>query len=531
MSLESSKTGPAADSPSAAPNPDIRVSQRPRRWGIQRRGYITPLLAISIVVCLLSLINIGADDAALRGKTFAPSLVAVIWLACYLFATYWTFRTAYLFASAYIVCLFIFHYGLLLQDGFGVITMAAWQGPLGAWAVRAGWYTNLALGCLGIGMSAYVLAHRAKAMPAAATVTRVAQHNSATLYDLGIGLLIASVVLLLGSIASYGNLLALTRLELFHFSDTRFISVFSMIVPSSSIALLVGARTKGQRRLSYAVSIFVVAFFLLSGQRSSVLFPMMAAAVLWVKMGRRINPLLAGVAVLGVLLVIPVVGYLRTLGAYGEIANAEAIEKASSYADVSVAFREMGGTIGPLIYTLMLIPEEEPYRYGVTYLRYALNVIPNIGLTADKSTSRAAVIEILQTQGERKALMAMNVGDWASYHIIPEQFVSGGGAGYSGVAEPYFNFGIVGVLVFFLGLGVFLGKLDCTPIILYRKWLVFGALIFWHLLPTVRNGLGMVTKAGVFILITVFIWLMVRRFLPINRLGGAVRARSAESVR
>lgn len=492
--------------------------QRARQWGVQRRGYMGLLLAASVLIGLLSLVNIGANDSALRGATFAPSLVAVIWLVCYLLASYRVFGTPYLFATAYVICLFVFHFGLLIQDGFGLVKVAVWLGPMGAWAVRAGWYANLAFACLGTGMSAYALGHRAREMRAPA-VLNLAQQNLAWLYDIGIGLLLASMILFLGAVATYGNLLALTRLELFHFSDTRFISVFSMMVPSAATALLVAARTKRQRRLSYAVTIFVVAFFLLAGQRTAAFFPIVAAAVVWVKTGRRINPLLAGTAILGALLVIPVVGYLRTLGTYADITNMEAIEKAADYADIGAAFREMGGSIGPLMYTLMLVPEEEPYRFGSTYLSYILASLPNVGFQADASTSRAAVIAILRSQGEQKALLRMNPGDWASYHIIPEQFVAGGGSGYSGVAEPYFNFGVVGILVFFIGLGVLLGKVDCTPVVMSRKWLVFVATIYWHLLPTVRNDFSVFVKPAVFTLIVIFIWLVVRRFLPAATTG------------
>lgn len=472
------------------------------------------LLVVSVVVTLFSLVSIGSSDSLLQGKTFAPSLVAVIWLVSYLLATYRAFGTPYLFATGYVICLFVFHFGLLMQDGFGIVQIGGWSGPIGAWAVRAGWYANLAFACLGFGMSMYVLRKKAIKVPPPAAINATAGANLVWIYDLGIGLLLASAIFLIGAFANYGNLLALTRLELFHFSDTRFISVFSMLIPSAAIALLVSARTGRQRLLSYAIGIFVLVFFLLSGQRSSALFPLLAAVIVWVKTGRRINPGLAAATILGVLFIIPVIGYLRTMGSIADVANTEAIELASDRADVGAAFREMGGSIGPLMYTIMLIPKEEPYRYGTTYLEYLLASIPNVGLLPKKDTSRAAVIELLRTHGEKKALLEMNVGDWASYHIIREQFLAGGGAGYSGVAEPYFNFGLIGVLVFFVGLGAFLGRMDCNPLFLYRNSLFFGALLYWHLLPTVRNGMAVFVKPAIFTLIVVFIWLQIRRFWP-----------------
>lgn len=472
------------------------------------------LLAVSLVVTILSFVSIRASDSALDGATFAPSLVAVIWLACYLVASYRAFGTIYLFTSAYVIGLFVFHLGLLLQDGFGLIAPLKWESGLGPWAIRAAWSTNLALACIGTGLSAYALMYRPRKLPSPAAASALAQQNLAGLYDVGVGLLIASCVLFVAAFANYGNLLALTRLELFHLSDTRFISVFSMMAPSAAIALLLGATRKGQRRLAYAVALFAFVVFLLSGQRTTALFPLMAGAVCWVKLGRRINPLLAGAAGLSLLLIIPVVGYLRTLGTYGDITNTEAISQAAEYADVGAAFREMGGSIGPLMYTLMLIPAEETYRYGSSYLNYFLDVIPNVGLQADSSTSREAVLQILRSQGREAALLKMNPGDWASFHIIPEQFAFGGGAGYSGIAEPYFNFGYAGILVYFVALGLFLGRLESMPLILQRNWLFFGVLMYWHLLPTVRNGFAVFLKPTVFILIAIIIWALVRRFFP-----------------
>jgi oligosaccharide repeat unit polymerase len=477
------------------------------------------LFAVSAIVCVLSFASMGASDSTLSGETFAPSLVAVIWLGCYLLASYRAFGTAYLFATAYVLCLFVFHFGLLIQDGFGIIRLVDWQvGEMSAWAVRAAWCTNLALACLGVGFAAHTLQSRPLAMPSQATVSAIGWQNLTWLYDVGIGLLIASLIFFVGAFASFGNLMALTRLELFHLSDTRFISVFSMMAPSAAAALLLGARAKHQRWLAYAVSLLVLLGFLFSGQRSTALFPLLATAVVWVKLRRRIPPLVAGAAILGLLFVIPLVGYLRTLGTYEEIISAEAISQAADYADIGAAFREMGGSIGPLMHTLKRLPEDEPYRYGSTYLSYILDVIPNVGLMPDKSTSRAAIIEMLRTQGQEKALMAMNVGDWATFHIIPQQFASGGGAGYSGVAEPYFNFGLVGVVIYFLLLGVFLGRLDSLPLFLYRNWLLFGVVAYWHLLPTVRNGFTVFLKPAVFTLIVVFIWLMMRKFVPRSRL-------------
>ncbi len=470
---------------------------------------------------------IPSSDSKLIGETFAPSLAAVIWLAVYLFSTKIAFGSIYLFSSAFVVSLFLFHFGLVLQDGFGLLQVKDWLGPLGAWAVRAAWYTNIALSCIGIGLSIYLMRYKAKRPPSPELVERAFSQNRAWLYDQGIGLLLASALLLALSFATMGNIFALSRLELFHLSDTRFISVFSMMAPSAAIAMVIAAQSRSQKRTAYIAAALILLFFLLSGQRTTALFPLLTGIILWVKCGRRINPMLAGATLFAVLLLIPLIGYLRTLGTLGEIASVDAIAEATEVVDLRDSFGEMGGSIGPLMYTIMLIPEEESYRYGRTYLSYLLDVIPNIGLTADYSTSRAAAAEKIRGGATEEALFEMQAGDWATYHIIREQFEAGGGAGYSGVAEPYFNFGLIGILVFFIAMGAFLGQFECVPLLLHRYWFLFASTIFWHVLPIVRNGLAVFTKPAVFTLIVLLIWKFVRPYVPISKPRQPKRRKSA----
>lgn len=480
------------------------------------------LLFVSIVVLVASLAEIPSNDSVLRGATAAPSVVALIWLFCYLSTSYFAFGTPYLFASAYILCLFVFHFGLLVQDGLGLIRIIQWEGPIGAWAVRAGWYANLALACIGTGFSAYALRSKAARMQSPEVTHAVASQNLAWLYQQGIGLLVAAGLLLVLSIYTLGNIFALTRMQLFFEHDTRFIAVFSMFAPAAATALVVAAQTRRQRRFAYLVAAVAFCFFIFLGQRSTAMFPTLVGAVVWVKIGRRINPLLAAAGILSALLIIPVVGYLRTLGTYGEITSAAALSRASQQAEIGAGFREMGGAIGPLIYTLKLIPAEEPYRFGNTYLQYLGFVIPNLGLRPDTSHSRAAAG--LNSRPTKEALFDMFPGDWATFQINRSMFDAGGGAGFSGVAEPYFNFGLAGVLVFFLALGLFLAKIDCRALVLHRNWLLFATVIYSFLLPTVRNDFGIFVKPAGFVLIALGIWKLVRRFIPFTPIAGAPTA-------
>ncbi len=104
-----------------------------------------------------------------------------------------------------------------------------------------------------------------------------------------------------------------------------------------------------------------------------------------------------------------------------------------------------------------------------------MRVIPNIGLSRSggiwRDTIRAA---------------ARPVGHL--HRSAPWTYAAFGGLGFSAIAEPYLNFGVTGVVVYFLGLGLALGRLDLVlahaPA---RRTLALAALVFMPLLLTVRN--------------------------------------------
>jgi hypothetical protein len=61
-------------------------------------------------------------------------------------------------------------------------------------------------------------------------------------------------------------------------------------------------------------------------------------------------------------------------------------------------------------------------------------------------------------------------------------------------------------------------------------------MLFWHLLPTVRNGLGIFIKPAVFTLIVLLLWKLARRFVPastprtvVSRVTTPTRAPAAEA--
>ena len=137
--------------------------------------------------------------------------------------------------------------------------------------------------------------------------------------------------------------------------------------------------------------------------------------------------------------------------------------------------------------------------------------IPNIGLTANPETSRETEYQRLISNPQ--AALELDPSDWASWKLLPESFAEGAGTGFSAIAEPYFCFGYFGVVVWFVLMGAFLAKMDWV-IRLNYKWLIFGALFYWHLLATCRNPFGASTKPSSLTLVVLAIWIMVRTFTP-----------------
>ena len=342
----------------------------------------------------------------------------------------------------------------------------------------------------------------------------LAARNLARLRNLGIGLCFACLVALVIGLAQVGNLLQYSRNQLFFSGmDIRGIALFNWFGPSAATAMVITARTPRQRRWSYVLGALALAIYLLSGNRSMALFPLLVGVVIWVKSGRRFPlPLAAGVA-LAAILIIPVIGALRTMGAYDKVSFSD-VSKSSERASVSSALAELGGSAGVLAVTLQYVPAEDPFRYGRTYLVYLRQMIPNIGGSTDISESPRAILA--ESGSVSAALQRFSPSIWATVRVlgVESALYGGQGVGFSGIAEPYFNFGFIGVVVFFLGVGVVFARMEARNLLLQYRWLVFAALFYWPFIGTVRNEFGTFTKPASFILICLGVWWLVRRFTP-----------------
>jgi len=345
---------------------------------------------------------------------------------------------------------------------------------------------------------------------------KLATSNLKKLRNLGIGLCVACAAFLAIGILQVGNILSYDRLKLFFGGkDIRGIGVFIWIAPSAALALAVSARTRKQKLWSYPVSVVILAIVLLSGNRSMALFPLLVGAIVWVKTGRRIPILVAVGVVLLTLLIIPVIGALRTQGSYENL-SFQSIAKSSANASVGSALTELGGSAGVLAITLQAIPAKEPYRFGASYLGYLRTIVPNIGTDVRLSASPREIMN--NSPSFTEGLLRLSPGVWASVKVlgVEDALYENFGVGFSAVAEPYFNFGYVGVVGFFLLIGFLLARMDSGNLLLEYSWLVFASLYYWLLVLTVRNEFGNFSGPASYTAVSLLVWLLFRRLTPFS---------------
>jgi hypothetical protein len=136
------------------------------------------------------------------------------------------------------------------------------------------------------------------------------------------------------------------------------------------------------------------------------------------------------------------------------------------------AIAEMGGSIRPLVHTLVLM-ETEDLRWGYTYALAARMLVPNLALDWQG--------------GGYRPIEELPPSHWVTRIVEPWIYARHGGLGFSAVAEPYMNFGTPGVVVYFIVLGFGLVRFDigatASPARLAVWAMVLGPLIW-----TARNS-------------------------------------------
>lgn len=429
------------------------------------------------------------------------SIVSLVWASIFVFSGYLQQGTIYRFSNFYVAMLMLFHLGVTYSGAFSIYDNVRWSAD--PWLIRANWYVILSLGCFGIG-------HVPALHPVASTVAK--EHTECVLhvaYWYGLGLLMASVIFLIIAIASLGNLLAYSRVDFFRGAgDTRGLGVFLMVFPSALLLLAIGSTTRVQQLFATVIGVLGFLLLLLSGYRTSALFPAIQGGIIWVKTGRRIPRTLALTTIFLFALAVSMIGTLRQAGSYDSL-DSEDLKRSVESSSLRDTFL-LGQTGGLLGHVLRLVPIHDPFRYGETYFNAFLDSLPNITGTMQESARAAAIREAMS---DPTALARMPPSDWLTYHIAHWAFGKGQGVGFTTIGEAYLNFGTVGVVLFFLLLGFLLGKLDTVCLLRNPRLLLFCSTMLWHLMRTVRDDFANFIKPAVFTFIVLALWRAIGYFL------------------
>ena len=348
------------------------------------------LMTVSVLLMVISSISLVDTGNVSNSWPQVVFWLFVFWLICYALCSYQMFKSAYLFTTGYILTLVLFHLGHIIPHALGMIDVPNLTAPgIARSYFKSGWLTMLALSALSLGFSLGIKRQRIVAVDSGAYNRKQVQARRLIWWH-GIGLLLVSLAFFMLTVSIVGNIFAYSRAQIFGgIGDTRGFNMFLMLYPAGSVLLMVGASSKAENRIAagFALLGFLAIMFL--GYRSAVMFPALVGVIMWVKMGRKIPVYLVIGSLIAALVLIPMVRHLRALGAYENITAAD-IRASFDQADPVDIFAELGGTGGILAKVLELVPAEDDYRYGSTYVKALKGAIPNVGFTASES-SRALV--------------------------------------------------------------------------------------------------------------------------------------------
>lgn len=210
------------------------------------------------------------------------------------------------------------------------------------------------------------------------------------------------------------------------------------------------AATSDRRPALRRVSLILIAIYALAylfmGYRGAAGASLAAYGWIWHSRIRKLPlyPTLA-VGMVVVFLVFPMIRLHRSMRGEDRLNWSSFAGTLENYDNPAAAsLTEMGGTLATTAYTMDLVPSDRDFEFGKGYFFAALTVLPNIfGTTRHPSVERGTA------------------SAWLVRTVSYEHAASGGGLGYSFVAEAYLNFGWLGPPLVMILLGYALAAAEC----------------------------------------------------------------------
>ncbi|MGO9262257.1 MAG: O-antigen polysaccharide polymerase Wzy [Bryobacteraceae bacterium] len=199
------------------------------------------------------------------------------------------------------------------------------------------------------------------------------------------------------------------------------------LMPGTIFLLAGSKRSRWTQLFCVAFTALYAGAYLFLGSRGAAAIT--CVAVVWVfESGiRRIPRSLIWIFTVAAVLVFPLVRETRNISGKYRLSWESQIESLSNLENpVSSSISEMGHSLVTVTHTLALVPDIRPFDLGASYFYAATAVIPNLGWEVHPSVAHGLL------------------SDWLTSTVDPSIFSSGGGLGFSFIAESYLNFGWFG---------------------------------------------------------------------------------------
>jgi O-antigen polysaccharide polymerase Wzy len=248
-------------------------------------------------------------------------------------------------------------------------------------------------------------------------------------------------------------------------SDPRFFgSGITLVLIGLSLAMA-GAPRRPIAAVFWGAGLWCVLLSYL-GFRGPALIAVLIVCAVALKKGVSFPRWLPWLTAASVLLAVPVLHVIRE-----QPINERSLGGALSDFNLLDGPAEIGSAIRPAVETCSFIDQDQ-YRYGKTYLLGLKAILPNLAL--HWGAPSAGSIDSLPPN------------HWITAVADPWSYENYGGIGFSAVAEPYMNFGVVGVIGYFFLLALMLVRLERVSIRSSEAlacWAVFLGPLLW----TTRN--------------------------------------------
>ena len=358
----------------------------------------------------------------------------------------------------YLAFLWVFHFPFLFLASLHTAFLDLQPSFIQQWALTGTWYeaglfSVLCVTAFAVGTAATMSARYARIEPAEAERP---PWNDDLLWRLGLIETVVGSGMVLYAIMLSGGVVVFTQSYKSHFDDLFAANAFVygiMLVTQGVVFAALGVSQRTVKRILVYMAVFTSVMLLL-GARTDGLAPILLLVVALHKRGIRIPRWLLVVGLVPLLWTISFVGAARLEGVLGS-----GQDVASSASPVK-ALMELGGSLETVSLSFQWIRGGDPLLLGGGYwlpFERAIGfVVPEV--RQDLTYDPRAMSEILVSRTH--------------------------GLGGSGVAESYYNFGLLGAIIFFFPLGYLIGRLDWADTPRSTAWFVA---ILLPLIIDVRN--------------------------------------------